>query len=160
MWNIIPIWARGRLFATKTKNIRKPRIPGMHGALFIRTSKDERIRGMNGWALSLLWSTTSLSRCNKLWFKDLVWCNQSHIWPDPSYCCTWWAKIAYKNCVLWCLCFVLIFIWTQPHNRLNLILIKPNLAVEASKRIWFADDFVPQKLEPGATGKSLLCLQA
>ncbi len=54
MWNIIPIWARGRLFATKTKNIRKPRIPGMHGALFIRTSKDERIRGMNGWALSLL----------------------------------------------------------------------------------------------------------
>jgi hypothetical protein len=49
-----PNLGKGRLFATKTKNIRKPRIPGMHGALFIRTSKDERIRGMNGWALSLL----------------------------------------------------------------------------------------------------------
>lgn len=49
-----PNLGKGRLFATKTKNIRKPRIPGMHGALFIRTPKDERIRGMNGWALSLL----------------------------------------------------------------------------------------------------------
>jgi hypothetical protein len=48
MWNIIPIWGKGRLFATKTKNIRKPRIPGMNRALFIRTLKDERIRGMHG----------------------------------------------------------------------------------------------------------------
>lgn len=49
-----PNLGKGRLFATKTKNIQKPRIPGMHRALFIRTSKDERIRGMHGWGLSLL----------------------------------------------------------------------------------------------------------
>jgi hypothetical protein len=70
-----PNLGKGRLFAPKTKNIQKPRIPGMHRALFIRTSKDERIRGMNAWkgACPFFFDQRLLYQgVMKLWFKDLV----------------------------------------------------------------------------------------